>query len=261
MKQGAAGSTSLALGFPAFQGGAPKTGEEAEKCNTFDATRVETLLFDSYSTIVSVESVVGTLDKYVEDAEDIADLWRTRSLEYSLVSNYIDEYQPFFDLIGSALQHALDAYDAEVSNKEFDDILNTYHDLEPFDDVREGMKRLSNAGYDLYVLSNGNPEMLRSLVTVADIDPFLEDTISADEIRTYKPDEDLYQYAAERTETELHNLAHVTAPWFDVQGAMHAGIQGVWVNREKEPWTYYNGTPDVTIGSFLDLADILAAEG
>lgn len=176
------------------------------------------------------------------------------------MSNYIDEYRPFFNLISSALQHALNAYDAEVSNEGFKEILYTYHDLDPFDDVRDGMKRLSDAGYDLYVLSNGDPEMLRSLVDVANIGPFLEDTISADEIQIYKPDEDLYQYAVERTETELHNLAHVSAPWFDVQGAMHAGTQGVWVNRENGPWTYYNGTPDLTIESFYDLADILTAD-
>ncbi len=38
---------------------------------------------------------------------------------------------------------------------------------------------------------------------------------------------------------------------------MHAGMQGVWVNRDDGPWDAFAGQPDLTIGSFHDLHDEL----
>jgi len=119
------------------------------------------------------------------------------------------------------------------------------------------MNKLYDAGYDLYVVSNGNPEMLDSMVEFAGIGGLLEDTVSADEIQTFKPAAELYRHAAERTGTEIEEIAHVTAGYFDVYGAMHAGMQGVWVNRDDGPWDAFAGEPDFTIGSFHDLHDEL----
>ncbi|MFB6133006.1 MAG: HAD-IA family hydrolase, partial [Halanaeroarchaeum sp.] len=106
-----------------------------------------------------------------------------------------------------------------------------------------------------YVVSNGNPEMLESMVEHAGIGDLIEDTISADEIRTFKPHVDVYRHAAARTGTPIEEIAHVSAGWFDVQGAMHAGMQGVWVDRKADPWEPFDGTPDLRIETFFDLVD------
>ncbi len=42
-----------------------------------------------------------------------------------------------------------------------------------------------------------------SMVDHAEIDGLIEDTISADEIRTFKPDVDLYRHAAGRIGTPI----------------------------------------------------------
>jgi len=40
---------------------------------------------------------------------------------------------------------------------------------------------------------------------------------------------------------------------------MHAGMQGVWINRQDTIWGPYDAEPDLTIESFHDLADELGA--
>lgn len=72
-----------------------------------------------------------------------------------------------------ALQYALDAFDVEISPEERDEILAVYHELDVFDDVRDGIARLRDAGYDCYVASNGNPDMLTSMVQHAGIAPVI----------------------------------------------------------------------------------------
>lgn len=59
-----------------------------------------------------------------------------------------------------------------------------YHDMEPFDDVRNGLAHLKVAGYDLGVISNDDPAMLESMVGSADIDDLLTTTVSATRLNT-----------------------------------------------------------------------------
>jgi len=63
--------------------------------------------------------------------------------------------------------------------------------------------------------------------------------------------------AAERTGTPIQEIAHVTAGWFDMMGAIHSGMQGVWADRKGSPWETFGSDPDRTIETFFELADAL----
>jgi 2-haloacid dehalogenase len=224
---------------------------------TFDSDVVSTVTFDSYSTLVDVDAAEAALSDRVDDPEPISKLWRARSLEYTFVANHIDAYQPFYEMNRDALQYALDAHSVDIDSEERDAILAVYHDLDVFDDVRDAIERLNKAGYPCYVVSNGNPEMLDSMIEHASISDLIEGTVSAHEVRTFKPAAEIYRHAAARTGTPIEEIAHATAGWFDVQGAIHAGMQGIWVHRSDDPWEPFDGTPDLTVSDIHALADEL----
>jgi len=81
-----------------------------------------------------------------------------------------------------------------------------------FDDVRDGIEWLRDGGYDPYVVSNGNPEMLASMVEHADIGGLIEETISADEIQTFKPAGELYRHATVQTGTPVDEIPGTPTP-------------------------------------------------
>ena len=224
---------------------------------TFDPDRVRTVTFDSYSTLVDVDAAEAALADRVPDPEPVSRLWRSRSLAYTFVANAIDAYQPFYEMNRDALTYALAAHDVDLAPAERDEILAVYHELEVFDDVRSGIERLRDGGYEAYVLSNGNPEMLDSMVEHAEIGDVIAGTISADEVETFKPAAELYRHGAARTGTPIDEVVHVTAGWFDVMGASHAGMQAVRVDRKGTPWEPFGGEPDLTIESIHELADEL----
>jgi len=226
---------------------------------SFDPERVTTVTFDSYSTLVDVDAAERALADRVPDPEPVSRLWRSRSLAYTFVANQIDAYQPFYEMNRDALQYALDAHGVDITTEERDEILAVYHELDVFDDVRDGLEALTDAGYDCYVVSNGNPEMLASMVEHAGIGDLLEDTVSANEVETFKPAAELYRHAAARTGTPIDQIVHVTAGWFDVLGAGHAGMQSAWVDRKDSPWEPFAGDPDLTITDFHGLVDALEA--
>ncbi|ELY49446.1 haloacid dehalogenase type II [Natronorubrum sulfidifaciens] len=223
---------------------------------TFDPTIVETVTVDSYGTLVDPSTVERALEASVdaEHVQSISNQWRSRSLLYTMVSNATDSYQPFYAMNRDALCVALAAHDVELSSEAIEAILATYHDLDPFEDVTRGLEAITDAGYDVFVVSNGNPEMLESMVETAGLESVLAGTISADEIRTFKPDSEMYRHAAARTGTPIESIAHVAGPTFDVQGAMHAGMQGVWIDRTNSMWDPFADEPDLTVETFDEVA-------
>jgi len=223
----------------------------------FDSDRVSTVTFDSYSTLVDVDAAERALAARVADPGPVSTLWRARSLEYTFVANAIGAYQPFYEMNRDALQYALDVHGADITADARDEILAVYHELDVFDDVRDGIERLRDGGYDCYVVSNGDPEMLASMVDHAGIGDLVEDTVSADEVETFKPAPELYRHAAARTGTPIDEVVHATAGWFDVMGARHAGMQAAWVDRKSTPWEPFGPDPDVTVETVHELAETL----
>lgn len=222
-----------------------------------DPERAEAIAFDSYGTIVDVNTVQEPLSEYVDEPELVAQLWRERSLAYAMVGNAIEEYDSFYEMNRTALRYALDVAGVELGEDEREEILSTYNDLAVFDDAVSGMERLRGMGYDLYVVSNGSHEMLEGLIEHAGIDDLIEGTVSADEIETFKPVADLYRHAASEIGVPIEEITFVAAGWWDVPGAIHAGMQGVWINRQDTIWGPYETEPALTIETFHDLADEL----
>ena len=217
----------------------------------------ETVTFDSYSTLVDVEAVEAALADAVDDPEPVSNHWRSRSLLYTTVANEIDAHDTFYALNRAALEHALATHGVELSESEREAVLETYHELAVFEDVEAGLRALEEAGIDVYVISNGNPEMLSSMVDHAGIGEYITDTISADEVATFKPATALYRHAAARTGTPVDRIAHVSALFYDVLGASHAGMTGVWLDRGKVPWDDFAGDPDAVVSDIREVGPTL----
>ena len=226
---------------------------------------IEVITVDSYSTLVDVGSQADVLEEHVPglaDGEPISQRWRNQYITYSMVANDIDEYRPFWDLIGRGLAYALEAHGYDVPADVRDRIRReVYEDrLTVFEDVTDGIGRIVDAGYDVYVLSNGNPEMLAHLVERADLEDLVSDTISADEIETYKPDPAIYRHAGTRIGSDLEEILHVSGGGMrDVWGAKHAGMKTAWLARPEQntPREHLGRDPDIVVEDFYSLADVL----
>lgn len=223
----------------------------------FDSTQVDVVTFDSFSTVVDVDSTATAVEGYVEDPVAFAREWHSRAATYGMVANHLDAYETYYDLHRDALEYLLAREGRSPPDDELDGIVSVYYEMDPFDDVREGMERLRETGYDLGIVSNGNPEMLDSMVQVAGIGDLLAETISADEIERHKPARELYHHAADRLDVDPADIAHVSNGYVDVQGAVTAGMQGVWLDRQNNPPDPFGPDPDLAVGSMDALCDRL----
>lgn len=224
---------------------------------TFDPEKVETVAFDSFSTLVDTESSQEALEPYTDAPLEVAQTWRERALFYSVIANELETYETYYEMHRLGLEYASEQYGLGLSEEEIADINEVYYDLEPFDDVLPTFEKLDAAGYDLYIISNGEHAILDAMIDTLGVEHVLSDAISADDIERFKPHRELYELAAERAETPIGRMIHVSAGVFDAQGAQNAGMQGVWINRKGLPQDPFGEPPKLVIESLDELLDAL----
>lgn len=226
----------------------------------FDPDAVETITLDSFTTLVDVHGPTReALAEHVKDPDPVATLWRSRAVDYRMVATFLDDYEPYRQTTREALEYALAVHGHDLPDSAVEGVVSTFDELPVFDDVHGSIARLVDADYDVAILSNGEPDLLASIVERAGIEDLLSGVVSADEIRAYKPSPAIYEHGAERTDTPIEDLAHAATPWYDVYGAMGAGAQAIWVNRRDRPWDAFDGEPSLIVDSLAALADAFEA--
>jgi len=225
-----------------------------------DSERADVVTFDSYSTLVDPRSAGRVLEGYVDDPAAVAAEWHSLAVQFATVAAHVDVDPTYYDLHRDALAYLLDARGIDVSEPELRDMTDVYYDLDPFDDVRSGMATLSSAGYRIAILSNGNPSLLESLVETTDTAAFVETTISAATVGTFKPAPGIYAAAADELGVPIERVVHVGSGWGDIVGCTNAGMQGVWLDRTGSPWPRFDGEPHAVADSMAEVAALLTAE-
>lgn len=221
----------------------------------------KTLCFDMYGTLCDTSSVSETLGRELDASADLVaaidETWRRKQLQYSFLRGLMDDYTTFWEVTSDALDHALDRYGTDASSATRDAILDAYNHLDPYPTARDTLVELRETGYTVAVLSNGNPEMLERLAESAGLADALDDIVSADEVKTFKPSPAVYENAAARTDTALGDCCLVSGNAWDVAGAGAAGMQTAWVNRGRNPVERVGPDPTYTVSSLDTLPERL----
>ena len=123
-----------------------------------------------------------------------------------------------------------------------------------FDDAILALEFLS-ARFPVVALSNGNADIER-----IGIKPFFHASVNAQEFGVGKPDTRIFHAAAGAVDVNPANVLHIgDDAGLDVLGALNAGMQAAWLNREGSAWTHAK-TPNITVSSLTQLCDYMEAD-
>ena len=127
--------------------------------------------------------------------------------------------------------------------------------VEPYPEVIAALSELSSR-YDLAVLSDADDDFLLSNMRRNGLQ--FETIVSSEALRAYKPHVSLFNDVCARLGVQPSEAAYVgDSPWADVEGARHAGLRAVWINRHGADWPEYIRRPQYEIGSLDELAALL----
>ncbi|MDS4068767.1 MAG: haloacid dehalogenase type II, partial [Candidatus Competibacter sp.] len=156
--------------------------------------------FDVYGTLVDPLALAEPLQALVgEQAVQFAQLWRTKQLEYSFRRGLMRRYADFDNCTRQALCYTQQVLRCELPESDRDRLLEAYLYLPMFPEVPAGLAALKAQGHQRVAFSNGVEASIRALLVNADVLPLLEDVVSVDDLRTFKPDPEVYAYLARRT--------------------------------------------------------------
>ena len=121
-----------------------------------------------------------------------------------------------------------------------------------YDDALPALAQMA-ARFPLLAVSNGNADLAR-----VGVDHLFAGSVSARDAGVAKPDGRIFAAAASRLGLAPQQVLHVgDDPALDVLGALAAGMQAVWVNRDGKPWAH-DAQPHATVTHLGELCALLA---
>jgi len=217
----------------------------------------EICVFDAYGTLFDFNSAVARHRAAIgPKADSLAEMWRTKQIQYTWLRNGMSAYAKFWQVTGEALDHCLAAHgitDPAIREK----LMNAYLALDPFPEVPAMLDRLKRAGLRLAILSNGNPEMLDPMVAASGLADRFEAVLSVDAVGVYKVAPEVYRLVEARCGVKPDKVCFLSSNCWDAHGAAHFGFRTVWINRAGAPDDNLPGKPVAEIRDLSYLPALL----
>jgi 2-haloacid dehalogenase len=166
---------------------------------------------------------------------ELATVWRTRQFEYQWLRALGQRYEDFYAATEAALEFAARSLKLELAADARERLMHGFLELRAWPDVAPALRALRQSGKKLALLSNATPRILVSALGNSGLETALDEVISTDRIRSYKPDPRAYQLGVDVLKLPKERIAFVAFAGWDVAGAKWFGYPTFWNNRQSAP--------------------------
>lgn len=210
--------------------------------------QIRVCVFDAYGTLFDVAAAARALaaepgrEAFAEVWPQVSADWRLKQLQYSWLRAVTGDYCDFWKVTEDGLDWAL----ARAGQSDPDlraALLGLYWRLAAYPEVPGMLAALKDAGLSTAILSNGSPKMLAGAVDSAGISSLLDDVLSVEAVRVFKPASVVYDLVGERFSCTAEEVLFVSSNGWDAAAASAYGFCTLWVNRAGEPVDYLPGRP------------------
>ncbi len=219
--------------------------------------RIAACVFDAYGTLFDVNAAAEQVkDSLGETWRPLADLWRTKQVEYTWLRSLMGRHADFWQVTGDALDHAMERLaiaDPTLRGR----LMALYLELPPYPEVKATLTRLKAGGLRLAVLSNGSPGMLSAAADSAGLAGLFSAVLSAEEVGIYKPHASVYRLAVDRLGVPAERICFSSSNAWDAYAAKAFGFVVVWCNRLGLPPERIPEPPDEEITSLAALPELI----
>jgi 2-haloacid dehalogenase len=221
---------------------------------------IAAVCFDLYGTLLSIERLEAPVAAAgIASAADFVRDWRRKQLENSFLTSIAGAYQDFDELTAFALDFTCAQRHVDLTMLRREELLEAVKRMPSYDDVAPVLKRLREHGVKLAVLTNGTPWTAEAALNRAGVRETLDDVLSVDSIRVYKPDPRVYALATARFECAPRDIVFVSSNGWDAWGAMRFGFRVAWCNRLHNARETLRPVPEITLGGLHELEAFVTA--
>ena len=219
--------------------------------------KTKVCIFDAYGTLFDVNAACRELSIEVgENWEELATLWRLRQVEYTWLRNSMNEYIDFWKITENALEYAMEVLNIDNEKLKIE-LLNLYLKLEAYPEVEKILTILKERGFKTGILSNGSDAMLESAVKNAKIENLLDEIISVERCKIYKPSSKVYDLVKDAFKIKNNQVAFFSSNAWDMHAAANYGFKTIWVNRFNGKLERLPGKPEAIVKNLEGIIKIL----
>lgn len=192
---------------------------------------IKVCVFDAYGTLFDVHSASEKFkDNIGSDYAAFSSLWREKQLEYSFLREIMDDYTDFINVTKDALNYACKTFNIDDDCLK-DNLMNSYMELSAYPEVRSTLEALKTKNIKLAILTNGSYSMINNAVTSSNLGDLLDDVISVDELKIFKPNQKVYNMVLDKFSIQVDEVAFFSSNGWDIMGATKFGFRTFWINR------------------------------
>ena len=188
------------------------------------------LTFDCYGTLADWNSCMLSALEPVAGAQASALLAAYHRSESILEAG--PQWCPYREILTEGLTLAAQRTGVPLAPGAEGALVAAWPAMEIFPDVAEALADLTATGWHLAVLTNCDDDLFES--TSAKLPAPVELVVTAQQVRSYKPDLAHFRKFAELTGATPASWIHVANSWVhDILPASRMGLRSVWVDRDR----------------------------
>jgi 2-haloacid dehalogenase len=216
------------------------------------------VVFDAFGTLFDVYSVTARAESLCPGkGAEISAIWRQKQVEYSWLRTMSSRYKPFWEITQDALVFALRRLGIDASTGLVTELMAQYKKLTAFEENKAVLTRLKQAGFRLGILTNGNREMIETVLHSSGFEGLFEHVLTSDVVDKFKTSDEIYALAPKSFEVNKEEILFVSSNAWDVAAATWYGFSSFWVNRSGTPFEVLDVAPTLQGVTLVDLQRVL----
>jgi 2-haloacid dehalogenase len=194
-------------------------------------SRPRVIVFDVNETLLDLETLRPTFDRLFEDPAALR-LWFASLITYSEALTLAGVYVPFTDIGASVLRMFAAIRGITITKDDAEELADRFASMPPHPEVPEALRRLREAGFRLFTLTDNPLEVSGRQLERGGIIDLFERRFSVDAVGRHKPAPEAYASVAETLGVAAQEICLVACHVWDTIGAVAAGWKAGLVLRE-----------------------------
>jgi 2-haloacid dehalogenase len=189
------------------------------------------IVFDVNETLLDLETMTPIFERIFGDKQAMR-LWFADLILYSEALTLANVYAPFTEIGAAVMQMLASTRGITISADQKRELTETFATMPPHPDVPAALRRLRDAGFRLFTLTDNLLEIQTRQLEHGGLVDYFERRFSVDQaVRRHKPAPEVYAYVEAQLGVAPPNLMLIASHTWDTIGAVAAGWQAALIKR------------------------------
>ena len=212
------------------------------------------ILFDINETVLNLSTLKPKF-KAVFGDESVMGTWFSMLLHSSTVCIMTGVKTDFATLAATMLDSIAVRMNIKLDETMRGDILSGFASLPPHNDIKKALAQLKSAGFRTVAFSNSSLNLISTQMKNAGLMEYFDDIISVEATGSFKPDPNVYKFAANQLNQPLESLRLVATHDWDTHGALSVGMRAAYINRSAAIYHPLYRQPDIYATTMEDIVN------